>query len=56
MSAYKMLDKGYTTIFHPNNKGVTIHEPDTLNITMNKPSVLEGCKEEGQKLWTIATS
>jgi hypothetical protein len=56
MSIHKMLDKGYTTIFLLGNEGVTIHEPDTLNITMNKPPVLQGCKEEGQKLWTIATS
>jgi hypothetical protein len=51
-----MLSEGYTTIFHPGNKGVTIHEPYTLNITMNKPPVLQGHNEEGQKLWTIATS
>jgi hypothetical protein len=48
-----MSDKGYTTKFHPGNEGVTIHGLDTLNITMNKPPVLQGCKEEGQKLWTI---
>jgi hypothetical protein len=51
-----MLEEGYTTIFNPGNEGLTIHEPDTLNITLNKPSVLKGCKEEGQKLWTIAIS
>jgi hypothetical protein len=50
-----MSEKGYTTIFHPDTKGVTIHKPD-LNITMNKPPVLQGRKEEGQTLWTIATS
>jgi hypothetical protein len=56
MSIHKMLEEGYTTIFHPGNEGVTIHKPDTLNITLNKPPVLQGCMEEGQKLRTIATS
>jgi hypothetical protein len=56
MSIHKMLEEEYTTMFHPGNKGVTIHKPDTLNITMNKQPVLQGRKEEGQKLWTIATS
>ncbi len=56
MSIHKMSEEGYMTIFHPGNKGVTIHKPDTLNITLNKPPVLQGCKEKGQKLWTIATS
>jgi hypothetical protein len=51
-----MLEEGYTTIFHPGNEGVTIHKQDTLSITMNKPPVLQGHKEKGQKLWTIATS
>jgi hypothetical protein len=51
-----MSEEGYTTIFHPGNKGVTIHKPDTLNVTMNNPPVLLGHKEEGQKLSTIATS
>jgi hypothetical protein len=56
MSVHKMSEEGYTTIFHPCNKVVTIHEQETLNITMNKPPVFQGHKEEGQKLWTIATS
>ena len=51
-----MLEEGYTTIFHPGNEGVTIHKQDTLSITMNKPPVLQGRKEEGQILWTIAPS
>ncbi len=49
MSKHKMLEEGYTKVFHTGNKGVIIYEPDTLNITLNKPPVLQGCKEEGQK-------
>ncbi len=56
MSVHKMLEEGYATIFHLGNEGVTIHKPVTLNIMLNKPPLLQGCKEEGQKLWTIATS
>jgi hypothetical protein len=44
------------TIFHPGNKGVPIPVVNTLNITMNKPPVLQWCKEEDQKLWTKSTS
>jgi hypothetical protein len=56
MSVHNISEEGYMTIFHPGNKGVTIHKPDTLNITMNKPLVIQGRKEEGQILWTIETS
>jgi hypothetical protein len=32
-SVNKLAKEGYTTIFHPGEDGVTIHEPGTLTIT-----------------------
>jgi len=32
MSVNKLSEEGYTTIFHPENKGVTVHEKGTLTI------------------------
>ena len=52
MSVNKMAEEGYTTIFHPGEKGVTIHKPDTLIIAMTEPPILQGCKPKGAKLWT----
>jgi hypothetical protein len=51
-----MLEEGYTTIFHPGGQGVTIHEEGTITITTNKPPVLQGCKSNQGKLWTVSTS
>ncbi len=47
LSVNKMSENGYTTIFHPGEQGVTIHKPNTLNITMSEPPVLQGCKQKG---------
>ena len=56
MSVSKMSDEGYTTIFHPGEEGVTIHDKDSLTITMRTPPVLHGIKTNGDKLWTIASN
>jgi hypothetical protein len=53
LSIHKMAEERYTTIFHPGNQGVTIHEPNTVKITTSKPLIIQGSKEKGQKLWTI---
>jgi len=44
MSVNKLAEEGYTTIFHPETEGVTIHERGTLTITTSNPPVLQGCK------------
>jgi hypothetical protein len=36
MSVNKMSEEGYTTIFHPGEEGVTVHDKGTLTITMKK--------------------
>ena len=55
ISVNKMSKEGYTTIFHPGDEGVTIHEEDTVTITMTAPPVLYGIKTNGEKLWTITS-
>jgi hypothetical protein len=52
LSINKMSENGYNTIFHPGEQGVTIHKPNTLNITTSEPPILQGCKQKGVKLWT----
>jgi hypothetical protein len=49
-----MSEEGYTTIFHPGNKVVTIHDKGTITITTSKPPVLQGCKSTTAKLWTVS--
>jgi len=56
MSVNKLSEEGYTTIFHPENKGVTVHEKGTLTIATSSPPVLQGCKEKGDNLWTESTN
>ena len=44
ISVNKLAEEGYTTIFHPGEDGVTIHEP----------GILQGCKTNGEKLWIVS--
>jgi hypothetical protein len=43
-SVNKWSEVGYTTVFHPGEKGVTVHNPGTLTMTTSKPPVLQGYK------------
>jgi hypothetical protein len=51
-----MTEEGYTTIFHPGYKGVTIHKEGTVTISTSKLPVLQGCKNYTEKLWTLSVS
>ncbi len=53
ISVNKLAEEGYTTIFHPGENGVTIHEPGTVKITTTTDPILQGSKRKGAKLWTI---
>ena len=53
VSANKMAEEGYTTIFHPGEEGVTIHQEGSISITMREPPVLYRRKLNGEKLWTV---
>ena len=54
LSVNKMSEEGYTTIFHPGEEGGTIHEEGSIQIIMTEPPVLQGCKLNGEKLWTVS--
>jgi hypothetical protein len=56
MSVKILSEEGYTTIFHPENEGVTVHEKGTPTITTSNPPVLQGCKEKGDNLWTVSAN
>jgi len=56
MSVNKLSEEGYTTIFHLENEGVTVHEKGTLTIATSSPPVLQGCKEKEDNLWTVSTN
>ncbi len=53
ISVNKLANKGYTTIFHPGEDGVTIYEPGTVKVTTTTDPILQGCKLKGANLWTI---
>jgi hypothetical protein len=46
-SISKFSEAGYTTIFHPGEGGVSIHGPNTFQITTTTPPILQGCKSKG---------
>ncbi len=56
LSVNKMSEGGYTTIFHPGEEGVSTHKQGTLIITTSKPPVLQGCKSNPEKLWTVSAN
>jgi hypothetical protein len=51
-----MTEEGYTTIFHPEKEGVTIHKEGTVTISTSKPPVLQGCKNYTENLWSLSVS
>jgi hypothetical protein len=54
ISVNKLAKEGYTTIFHPGEDGVTIHEPGMVTIATTAEPILQGCKTKGEKLWTVS--
>ncbi len=48
ISINKIAKEGYTTVFHPGEKGVTIHKPGTISITTTEPLILQGGKLKEQ--------
>ncbi len=45
-SINKFSQTGYTTVFHPGEEGVTIHEPNTFQITTTTPPILQGLQKQ----------
>ena len=52
LSVKTLADNGYTTIFHPHDKGVTVHGVDDLELTFKNPALLQGWRKGGG-LWTV---
>jgi hypothetical protein len=46
-SISKFSNEGLTTVFHPEEEGMTVHKPGTITIITNKPPVLQGYKAKG---------
>jgi hypothetical protein len=53
LSVNKMSEEGYITVFNPADEGVTIHKQGTITISTSEPPVLQGCKSNTEKLWTV---
>ena len=47
-----LANNGYTTIFHPHEEGVTVHDTDSFTLTLKLPPVLQGCRNVAG-LWTV---
>jgi hypothetical protein len=56
LSVNKISEEGHTTIFHPGEEGVSINKKGTLTITTSKPPVLQGCKSNQEKSWTVSAN
>ena len=52
LSVGKFSDAGYTTIFHPHDEGVTVHDNDSFELTIKSPPLLQGWRRAGG-LWTV---
>eukprot|EP01082_Thalassiosira_pseudonana_P002456 g1757.t1 g1757 contig11:6688-7572(+) len=52
LSVKTLADNGYTTIFHPHDKGVTVHGIDDLELTFKNHVLLQGWRKGGG-LWTV---
>ncbi len=52
MSVRQLADQGYTTVFHPYLQGATVHDNDSFKLVTNKPSLLQGWRDNGG-LWTV---
>ena len=55
MSVSTLASNGYTTIFHPDDEGVTVHDKDSFKLTFKSPPVLQGCRNAAG-LWTVPTT
>lgn len=52
LSMRVLANNWYTTIFHPHQTGVTVHDNDSFKLTLLKPALLQGW-HEASRLWTV---
>jgi hypothetical protein len=53
VSVGKLADAGYTTIFHPRGKGVTVHKKNTVRLKLHCKPVLQGWRDTNG-LWRLS--
>lgn len=53
LSVKQLADNGYVTIFHPGDKGVTVHDENDVKLTLQRTALLQGWRDS-QGLWQIA--
>ncbi len=53
VSIGKLADAGYTTIFHPAGRGVTVHQKKSVHIRLLHKPVLQGWQDENG-LWQLS--
>ena len=54
-SVCQLADNGYTTIFHPHQRRVSVHNVDSFKLITSQPALLQGWREVGE-LWTVPLS
>ena len=52
LSVKQLADNGYTTIFHPHERGVTVHDGHDITFTLKNAAVLQGWRDE-RGLWRV---
>ena len=52
VSVPKLADAGYTTVFHPENKGVTIYKGSDYLCSQRTAAILQGWRDH-TRLWTL---
>ena len=52
VSVPKLADAGYTVVFHPGAKGVTIHKPNSFSFRQRSKPVLQGWRDKNG-LWQL---
>ena len=55
LSVGKLADEGYTTVFHPRDRGVTIHKEGTLTLTPTAPAEIQGWRAK-TGLWEVGVN
>ena len=55
LSVGKLADEGYTTVFHPRDRGVTIHKEGTLTLTPTAPAEIQGWRAN-TGLWEVGVN
>ena len=45
LSVEQLADNGYITIFHPHDKGVTVHNKNDVKLTLQQRALLQGWRD-----------